>query len=186
MLNKFISVILALLFLFYVAGIYLVFSLIQYSVREEMEEEIKGGIEEKDIFVITVYGIDREEIDWIRPEKEFMYKGEMYDVVKTETSGCKKSIFCISDTREKQLLDNFKRHTHSGKEIESKVKLLFSKIFFYQNITFNYQIFSSDVSFHSIIDQYKSLISKIPLPPPKCISYTVQLPLFYYLKDAYL
>ncbi len=170
MLRKFISIILILLFLFYSAGICLVFHFIRYTVREEIEEEIKRGLEESDLSVITIYDTDREGIDWIRPGKEFRYKGEMYDVVKTRTTDHKKYLYCINDTREKQLVDDFKNHFKRRKKTEGKVKRLFTKIYFCQKTSFGCQIFSSDIFFNSMVDFYEPINIKVPLPPPKLIS----------------
>ena len=55
--------------------------------------------------VISLSG--NKEIYWEEKGKEFMFKGEMYDVVKTKTVNGKVMLYCINDKKEKALVDNY-------------------------------------------------------------------------------
>jgi hypothetical protein len=100
-------------FLFNIVGYYLLFSYLKISIQKEVQEEISRGLDEKDLTLITVREGDQSDICWIKPGKEFTYRGEMYDVVKIRVCNEKKFIYCLNDTREKKLITDFSKNNES-------------------------------------------------------------------------
>lgn len=165
-LRKYLSAIVLMFFLFNIVGYYIWFSYAKLNIQKEVQEEISQGLAEKDLTLITVPLIDESGICWIKPGKEFTYRGEMYDVVKVRTSNDKKFIYCINDIREKKLITDFSRNNESNPKTR---KLLSSFQYIY--------IPGQDAWFH-ILESFNnhfgirsfaifSTVREVTIPPPK-------------------
>ncbi len=89
-MRKFISFILLIIFLFISDGYYIFFEYLRYNLHQEIKHDIKNGLEEKQLSLIVVPFNVEKEIFWIKKNKEFRYRGAMYDVVRIEIKGRKK------------------------------------------------------------------------------------------------
>lgn len=66
-----------------------------------------------------------EDIDWVKPGREFRWDGGLYDVVSIKDSSGSIVVKAFADRKEDQLIDKFKRQTderHPLKSLTSKVK----------------------------------------------------------------
>ena len=124
MIKKVISLILLFFILFVSNGYFLYFKYLQYSIRQEVREEIKNGLKGKDLPLIIVSPAKGEEIVWTEKGKEFKYKGSMYDIAKTQIKNGKKYYYCINDVKEKNLISNFL----TGNKKTRRHFLLFQKV----------------------------------------------------------
>ena len=88
-MKRFISFILLFLFLFVSGGYYLYFRYLQRQIQQEVKTEIRKGLQEEELSVIVSPVHGSQDILWTKKDKEFRYKGSMYDVVRTEVRGQK-------------------------------------------------------------------------------------------------
>lgn len=80
--------------------------------EQEVKEHIAQGIDLSQLRVFTFSEEDsKTELNW-EHSKEFEYKGEMYDIVRSETKGDSITYFCFWDKTEKGLKKQY-RHLFS-------------------------------------------------------------------------
>jgi hypothetical protein len=165
-LRKYLSLIMMMFFLFNIVGYYLWFSYLKITIQKEVQEEISRGLDEKDLTLITVPEGDQSGICWIKPGKEFTYRGEMYDVVKIRTYDKKKFIYCINDTREKKLITDFSKNNESVPKAR-KILSSFQYIYFpgQSNWFHIMEPFNNDYCMRSF--PTISAVREVSIPPPK-------------------
>lgn len=96
---------------------YYAFFLIQHrQLKKEMKAYIRSEAGTKDIQMLII-PIDqyKETVEFIE-ESEFRYKGELFDLIKKETSGNQITLYCINDKREKSLIDAAREHQSRNNE----------------------------------------------------------------------
>ena len=140
------------------------FKLLQYRVKAEVKHSITKGIY-KDA-LIAVDAINKA-IKWVEPGKEFSLNFHMYDIVYTAKKGDKTIFYCIDDSKEKQLIDNF---TRTNKDHKNSLKIIVKLISmqympeshaFYGNLTESKVIFIIPAKF------YTSIYDDLDTPPPQ-------------------
>jgi hypothetical protein len=155
-------------FLFNIAGYYLLFSYVKNSLQKQIRREIRQGLSEKDLTLISVPINDESGICWIKAGKEFTYKGEMYDVVKIRIRDNQKFFYCINDTKEKKLIDGFSKMNESSQKARRLLNN-FHYIFVIQPISFFYIIETSKHDYCIKSFDTASAIKEVSIPPPKFI-----------------
>ena len=105
----------------------------QYKIQKEVKQKIRKGLRDEDLSIIVVSVNDESEINWIKPQKEFRYKGEMYDVVNIKIENQKKYYYCIWDVKEKQLIANYNK-TNNNKQNKERIKRISNILLFFQVI----------------------------------------------------
>ena len=166
-MKKISTGIIILLFLFTSGGYYLFFRAMQYQARQEISQKIKKGVNENDLTLIVAPLNGGKEISWTKPGKEFLYKGEMYDVVKTETRGQKKYYYCINDTKEKQLVARYMNHRRQREKTARRLKQTQSNKYIPGTCSGQKQFTFTGFSFKVYHLFYKSNFTDISSPPPK-------------------
>lgn len=166
-MQKFTSALLLSLMLLSTGGYYLVFRLCQLHIQEENEERI---LQTTDLGKLTLFitpGETDHEICWTRHNKEFSYRGEMYDVVKIRFQGQKKYYYCLNDSKEKQLIDNYNRAHKTQKEPEKKLKQNFDYTF--GKWRFAFRAYPVPAAAHTMQGSfiYQKLYIDTKYPPPK-------------------
>jgi len=134
-LKKLVSITVLSIFLFNLGGFFIVFNFQQVAIRKEIKKQIKEGVPEDELTIITQTSENFDEIVWIKPKKEFTYKGTMYDVVrKTVEDNGDITYHCINDTQETTLfvnLDNLvKKNMDARNNGKDSIKLLFQSLYF--------------------------------------------------------
>jgi len=95
--------------LFNSAGYYLLFELHKYQIKQEMKALIQSN--PSNYTIVKIDNVENEkEFTWIH-EKEFRYKGSMYDIVRTVKKGNTTIFICLHDTRESKLFAGLQRET---------------------------------------------------------------------------
>lgn len=98
-----------LLLLFNLAGQYTMFKIeqqkIQKSIKKLMEQQIPNHFLHK----ITVAKEDTHSLKWEKIGREFWYKGQLYDVVRSITNSQSVTYYCIQDSKETQLVQNYQK-----------------------------------------------------------------------------
>ncbi len=166
-IKKYISLILLIIILFLSNGYQLYFRYLQHNIRQEIKHEIKNGLNENELSIIVVSDNDEKEIEWTKKNKEFRYKGEMYDIVKTKINGNKKIYYCINDVKEEHLIANFTKHNRRRNKILLRIKKLLSNKYLPKNNSENNKILQANIYFAEYQFLYKSRFKETLSPPPK-------------------
>ena len=166
-MKKLVSIGILFIFLFNIGGYYLWFSILQNNIQNQVEEKIEAGLKGEDLTLIIVAAEKAHEIYWIKPNREFRYKGEMLDVVKIKTVPGKKYYYCLNDKKEKQLMAGFNKTHKTKKESEKRLKRNFSFSFYLQAFIAVKNVYPIELSSGTIGDFYRSNTIDIHSPPPK-------------------
>lgn len=134
-----------------------------------MNREIVEGPAGEDLEVVIIPAGGDPEFRWIKPGREFRYKGEMYDVVKTGVDGQNVLYHCIRDSREKKLIDDFNKGHGARKESTRKVPVTFYSQYFSQPVTWMFNTRGSDFLFPALVLNFNSEVPAINSPPPRSI-----------------
>jgi hypothetical protein len=139
----------------------------QFSIQEKIEQEIKEGIKDKELTLITIPDKGESGIVWIKQDKEFRYKGDLFDVVKIRYKDQKRLYYCLNDHKEQQLISNFNKTHNSKKESAKKLKRNFNYGFYTERFIVIKNLFPADCVFSSSTGLYTPNIIDIHSPPPK-------------------
>ena len=110
---------------------------------------------------------------WIH-SREFKYNGDMYDIVKKEETEDQLIVYCINDTKEKKLEEEFEKRVHKN-SLEDKnlpankniINILLSEPIINEQIN-NDLVY--ELSFNNWrADFYQSTFLDIPSPPPRLV-----------------
>lgn len=107
-MKRLVSIGLLLLLVFQVAGYFSVFRLIQSGIRKEVFRDMESGIEPRTLIEIVVPN-DRAQAalkgyTLIR-NREIIFKGVYYDIVRGEPFGTDMRYFCYADSKETRLAE---------------------------------------------------------------------------------
>lgn len=130
--NSLIPVLLCLLMLINVCGYSVWFNIAENRIRREIRAQIRQGLEEKDLSVIEILNGEESSIKWLEAGREFVYHGEMYDVVRMESFSNKQVYHCIQDIKEKRLIASFTRN-HESSQKAKKILSNFQINFIYHS-----------------------------------------------------
>lgn len=171
-----ISVLLLLVITSSSIGVYPAFKLLQYRARREVKQQIKKGVPESELHRIVVTG-NEDKMSWVKPNKEFVLNGNMYDVVRRETEEGKLVFYCINDEQEEQLftyldemvsqqLVNPKSKT-SG-PAKTLIKIMSQDYLLTDNIKI--ALSESDIKKEQTVDlSYNNLLCEVGTPPPELV-----------------
>lgn len=99
------------LLLFNFMGYYFIFEVNRYQIRKEMKSASSGS------HIISVIEIlDSDSVSGLRwvDKHEFVYRGNMYDVIYTSQRSTKTVYYCIHDKKEESLVKAF-QHANTSK-----------------------------------------------------------------------
>jgi hypothetical protein len=100
-------------------GYYFTGKIAQYKIKEEMKEKIVRNIPDSFLEAIPLPG-NENNIDWEDEGREFSFKGEMYDVVRTKKINGQIIFYCINDKKEDLLLAQLNDITKSNNQNTGK------------------------------------------------------------------
>jgi hypothetical protein len=166
-MKRTLSLLITLVFLFNAGSGYLIFKLKQAEARRESEEALNSHDKTDELVILAFRQNHEEEITWIRPGREFTYRGEMYDVVKTTSGGNLKFYHCYNDSKEKKLTDEYRKSHHSKKEPEKRRKAPNNLILYPQKALFSRILIPSCYAYSLYEFHYTSEFQITPSPPPK-------------------
>ena len=141
----------------------------QSSQKDVIKEKILNQLKEEELQVISL--TDNKEIYWEEKGEEFLFQGEMYDVVKTKTVNGKVMLYCINDKKERGLVDNYnlvtKHNSSSDKKGKNTIDNSFN-LFVYQDENNGEQYVIHDLNkFYSIEPHLTQGVDDNTSPPPK-------------------
>lgn len=160
-------------FLFNLSGYIVIFNFYQYVVRNEIKQKIKLSVPENQLNIIKFE--KNQKIPWVKKGKEFIYNGNMYDVVRTENINNQTIFYCILDFKETELFANLdlqvKRNIGSNTEKNQKINFLLKQLIKVVHISKHYP--NEQNLFYSYINwDIKNFILcfslfEIKTPPPE-------------------
>jgi len=83
-------------------GVYPVLKLMQWRAENSMRENLKQHLPDEELSVF-VDAYKNKDIKWEEADKEFSYKGEMYDVVHVKQGSGRPVYYCLSDKKETEI-----------------------------------------------------------------------------------
>jgi hypothetical protein len=166
--EKLSSLLLVIILLFNVCGYYIFFNVVQNNIRHDIKEQIRAGMTESELTMIEITVQNEAEIRWIEHNREFTYRGNMYDVVKIKPVRDGKILYCINDIRERKLITDFAKKNESNQKVR-KLLSNFSNNFLPQPGMLRYINESSDQDFLLYTFDIQSKIKETADPPPKLI-----------------
>jgi hypothetical protein len=114
-LKKLLTYIVLILFVYNLAGYYIVFKGWQNGIRQQIRYQIRHDLKLSEIEVLTFSKDDLQQnkiiLEWEK-DKEFCYNDNMYDVVSSKETADSITFICINDRREKQLIDQFQAYVN--------------------------------------------------------------------------
>jgi len=120
-LNKVVYALLAVLIIYSSFG----YLLIYFPVRTVIKHSVFKSIEKKEIaeedLVILAFNIDdlknkKYDLIWKKPDKEFRFNGQMYDIENIRTASDTIYYACYNDEKENLLEDLFALHINNHKK----------------------------------------------------------------------
>lgn len=156
-------------------GYYIVFNMIQFQVKDEVKQQLKHSVSQEDLVIISIDYTDASLLTWTKPNKEFRFQGQMYDVVDKEVKGTKALYRCLHDFKESKLFAHLDMHIKNyiahNPEQQNKAKNLFNvmaKLFFLQWEELSLEAKSTIRINHTFyIQNYKSIALDLRNPPPQ-------------------
>jgi hypothetical protein len=104
-----IAILLSVIILFQLTGFMIIFKVKQNAIRKEIKHLIKNGVPQNELIVIELNSLNKNNFDW-KHSREFSFKGDMYDIVRTDTINQNTFMFyCVNDIQEKELFANLDR-----------------------------------------------------------------------------
>jgi hypothetical protein len=175
-MRKIFSILFLIVFLFNIMGYYPVFLLRQQNIRNELTHIINQNIASG---ILTVLSFEKSQINslqWLK-KNEFSYKGDLFDVIMTESrENGKIYYYCFVDKKEKHLIVQLEKHVSRNiadndknqKSERNFIKNLAKEFFAIKN---EFLITSNAISldFITIVSNYHSLIPPKHAPPPKSV-----------------
>lgn len=138
-----------------------------------MKTRIRAGVPDESLAVFEKKLIDPH-VTWNKKGKEFILNGEMYDVVREKDINGKTFIYCIKDSEEKKLLNEFADTFHddnAGNANNKKQGYVF-KLKFPESDWYGFggdPVFfpPEDQYFHDADDALVTLCNPVYTPPPQ-------------------
>lgn len=139
-----------------------------------MKARIRAGVPDEALDVFEKKIIDPH-ITWKKRGKEFILNGDMYDVVRVKEINRKTFIYCIKDSEEKKLLNDFaatfqdeSAGNSSNKKQGPVIKLKFPESD-WNEYTGDPAFFPTDeLHFRYDADALLTLSKPVYTPPPRC------------------
>jgi hypothetical protein len=151
-------------------GYYFVMRYTQMLHKKEIKKQIRSQLSNAELEIISLTD-NHQNIHWVKEEKEFIFNGEMYDVVRRETTGGKEIMYCINDKKEKALVDHYNLITKNNSSSDKKEKHTFQNsinLFIYEDEIIRCYYFTFLVNdFHSYDSRLPENLQDEISPPPK-------------------
>ncbi|MEZ4875609.1 MAG: hypothetical protein R2793_09250 [Flavobacteriaceae bacterium] len=119
-----VAIVLLFIFTFNLGGYYYFFKVQQRSLRKEVKRQIKEGIPEEELVLITITPQNKTKVQW-KHDEEFEFEGSMYDVVRTEILNENTIVYhALPDEKEHQLIETFLEKIKKDQQKDQKTNSL--------------------------------------------------------------
>jgi hypothetical protein len=166
-LKKIIPFIVLWVFLTGSGGYFFAFKIEQYINYRIIENEIANRPNKIDqqVFVFPTGG--EIGVKWIIKQKEFIYLGQMFDVISCKISGKHVFYYCINDTKEKKLVADFENKNRTNNRTNQITRKIIQFHFILPSPVCN--VFRQPVffCFYQPVRHYLPPVNNTLFPPPK-------------------
>ncbi len=107
-MKKAMAILVVMLILFQGAGMFFLLKLQQTAAVISMDGRLKKGVDDDELTRFVFHRHMPKEVSWVH-EREFIYGGNMYDVVNLTQRGDSVYIACVHDHKETKLLKKLLR-----------------------------------------------------------------------------
>jgi len=108
--KKIFAILLLLSFSVQITGYHLFFHIKQTNIKKSARSRIRRAIEEGQVEQFVFTSAEAQTLAW-EDDKEFHFKGEMYDVIEKKEVNGNVHIRCIRDKKETELVKNYQKIT---------------------------------------------------------------------------
>jgi len=176
MLKKITSILILSLFVYNTLGFLAIhpFMSMYYKYLGMLRADMPSEEEMIELLIFNKEDIENNKIDfrWIH-SREFKYNGDMYDIVEKKETDKQLFIYCVNDTEEKKLEEEFEKRVHKNstedKQIPSVIKYSLSISEPVQSEKIGLAIINETVFNYWLTDIYKSIHPDKPSPPPRIV-----------------
>ncbi len=177
MMRKAAGIFLILTLCFNSVGYYGLHLITKNKIRQEIKMKIKQQVPTDELVKIEYSSSNQSEFYWIH-DREFRYKGTMYDIVSREKVSENLTILhCVTDHQETQLfkdLDTYVKNNMDSQKGSRQASSLYSNLMFSlfppsNQVCFNETEIKTNNWYH-YNDLYRSPLISINFPPPKTAS----------------
>jgi hypothetical protein len=156
-------------------GFYAILSFEREEIREKVEQKVIKSLKKSELICIVANAENLSKIEWERPEKEFHFEDNLYDVVYSENTLGVTYYYCLSDKDETileakidKLLENQTEKSPFGNQSKLVLHFLSEPLITHHNPTFifNHFIDKKPSIFPILTIFYPSdFVSKLKQPP---------------------
>jgi hypothetical protein len=100
------ALLLTLVLIWQSLGYFSYFEISKMKISNEVKTYIKNGVPKDQLIPFTFTVQEYQNIQWIKPLKEFKYKQHLYDVVDKKSENGQIILSCLSDVKETNLFQN--------------------------------------------------------------------------------
>ncbi|KAF5048792.1 hypothetical protein DSECCO2_446460 [anaerobic digester metagenome] len=154
-----------LLVVIYFCGVdFICFRIAQQQIRKEVKTLIRNGLKDEDMISIEITSANAGSIEWVKKGREFVYQGEMYDIVKIGRTKDGVLVKCFLDKKEGRLIERCMKNS-----LAHRIFQKFRKSFVFLNPGLTEALFLvlpesySINSFSEVLSPELSVLS----PPPR-------------------
>ncbi len=172
--KKGIAILFLALYVFNLAGYYVVFKTLQYQVRSGVKTRIKESVPREELVLIALKQGREDGLQWL-DRKEFRYRGGMYDVVRSYSRNDTTFYSCVNDKQEEVLFAHLDLHVATQANLEGTPQKAAAP---FQGITKEYVPLSRIlelVTFNEVLMRITpdpnstSYAEDVPTPPPRLV-----------------
>jgi hypothetical protein len=156
-------------------GFYAILSFEREEIREKVEQKLIKSLNKSELVCVVDNDKNSSKIEWERPEKEFRFEGNLYDVVYSENTLGITHYYCLSDKAETileakidKLLENQTDKSPFGNQSKLILHFLSEPLITHHNSTFCFNHFiDKKLSIFPILSIFypSDFVSKLKQPP---------------------
>lgn len=105
------------------SGFFLVFCCQQFKLKQEMKHYLSLHPQNPDVIRLSFSAQELKGLAW-EGDDEFSLQGRMYDVISNVQQGEKRILYCVEDSNETTLIQNFLQHSESKLPAKDKTSAL--------------------------------------------------------------
>jgi hypothetical protein len=173
-LKKTISILLIFGLTFNLFGALIIYELVEMKIHEDAEELSEKNISDSSVILLS-FNINslknNKQFEWTRKDKEFRFRGKLYDIAKIVKEKGTVKYFCVNDKDEESLQKDYGDFDKQTGNKNNFVKEIFDKQnntnYFFEEYTIKYPGLIRNFYFANAIFKYQDIIQNIHTPPPK-------------------
>lgn len=163
-MKSILTIVLSFTIVFNSIGNIVIFYIYQNSIRQEIMSLLKSDKIKKKIELLKFSKKDiRNKLVKFVKSDEFIYNNQLYDIKRSKAFGDSIYYYCINDTKEKDLIDNFSKDYHKKTEQTSKTNTINLKLQLSDYLLSSVELLRYNLLTYIKSDYYKNFYTSIKL-----------------------